>query len=76
MNCLDELYKIILPISLNAGLLLMLAQRLSLLSKNYEFPIDIFKDIFNSFLQIAKPINQVLFYFNYIKLNGMLDYTL
>lgn len=55
MNYLDELYKIMIPLSLKSGLLMILAQRLNNLSKNYEFSSQFFREIFQSFLSIVKP---------------------
>jgi hypothetical protein len=65
MNYLDELYKIILPLSLKSGLLVMLAQRLNIISKNYEFSSQFFTEIFQSFLTIVKSTEIVILSFYY-----------
>ena len=61
MNCeecledLSKLINLISPIALRAGLLVMVAQRMKLISHNYDFPLDIMQDIFASFKELVKP---------------------
>ena len=63
-----------MPIAIRAGLLMMLSQKMSYVSKNYEFVSTMIEDIFKGLVDIAKPIGQVNFRKNYKITKALLDF--
>ncbi len=59
LNNINELAKVITPIAIRAGLLMMLSQKMNSVSKNYEFVTSMIENIFTEFETIAKSTEQV-----------------
>ena len=59
LKLINELMKIVTPLAIRASLLMTLSLKMSHLSKNYEFSIDMIEFIYLDFLKLVKPVDQV-----------------
>ena len=59
LNNLNDLMKILTPVAIRASLLMTLAIKMSSLSKNYEFPIQLVENILSNMSDLINVETQV-----------------
>jgi len=59
LNNLNDLMKILTPVAIRASLLMTLAIKMSSLSKNYEFPIQLVENILSNMSNLINVETQV-----------------
>lgn len=62
LSVINELMKVLAPLAIRASLLMTLALKMKLISKNYEFSLNTIEYIIISMTNLVKSYTQVNFY--------------
>lgn len=65
LSTINELMKVLTPLAIRASLLMTLAHKMSYISKNYEFSINLVEIIFASLPSLAQPMIQVSLFIDF-----------